>query len=181
MMDTLGILAHEINQAIYEASGGSRLAPHLFSAASTSPSAFSPTSTPAASPPSFATATAPASSDTSPCPLGLFTHLIFEPAIQAFEPGARMLLVTKGILEAPRGRQQFGIERATAVLQNIPSTSAFRPLRRHSGRRTRIQKTTLVQPRKTTLRQIRTRRRPDSSSPSFAYAKTPRCKEIPRC
>ena len=27
MMDTLGILAHEINQTIYEASGGSRLAP----------------------------------------------------------------------------------------------------------------------------------------------------------
>src|SRR5215469_16320289 len=27
MMDTLGILAHEVNHAIYEAAGGSRLAP----------------------------------------------------------------------------------------------------------------------------------------------------------
>jgi serine phosphatase RsbU (regulator of sigma subunit) len=58
-------------------------------------------------------------------PLGLFTHLTYEPAIQAFEPGARMLLVTKGILEAQRGREQFGVERATAVLQNIPNGSAF--------------------------------------------------------
>jgi serine phosphatase RsbU (regulator of sigma subunit) len=58
-------------------------------------------------------------------PLGLFTHLTFEPAIQAFEPGARMLLVTKGILEAQRGREQFGVERATAVLENIPNDSAF--------------------------------------------------------
>jgi hypothetical protein len=58
-------------------------------------------------------------------PLGLFTHLTFEPAIQAFEPGARMLLVTKGILEAQRGREPFGVERATAVLKNIPNGSAF--------------------------------------------------------
>jgi serine phosphatase RsbU (regulator of sigma subunit) len=58
-------------------------------------------------------------------PLGLFTHLTFEPAIQAFESGARLLLVTKGILEAQRGREQFGVERATAVLQNIPNGSAF--------------------------------------------------------
>jgi serine phosphatase RsbU (regulator of sigma subunit) len=58
-------------------------------------------------------------------PLGLFTHLTYEPAIQAFEPGARLLLVTKGILEAQRGHEQFGVERATAVLQNIPNGSAF--------------------------------------------------------
>ena len=58
-------------------------------------------------------------------PLGLFTHLTYEPAIQAFEPGARMLLVTRGILEAQRGREQFGVERATAVLENIPNGSAF--------------------------------------------------------
>jgi hypothetical protein len=36
-----------------------------------------------------------------------------------------MLLVTKGILEAQRGREQFGVERATAVLENIPNNSAF--------------------------------------------------------
>src|SRR5881398_829205 len=64
MMDTLSTLAHEINRAIYEASGASR-PPSL--AATTSPSACSPTSTPAASPPSFATAMAPAFSDMSPC------------------------------------------------------------------------------------------------------------------
>src|SRR5260370_1218100 len=57
-------------------------------------------------------------------PLGLCTHRALEPAIQAFEPGARMLLVTRGILEAQRGREQFGVERATAVLQNIPNGSA---------------------------------------------------------
>src|SRR6202012_4778458 len=58
-------------------------------------------------------------------PLGLFTHLTFEPAMQAFEPGARLLLVTKGILEATHGREQFGLERVTALVETLPPGSAF--------------------------------------------------------
>ena len=123
MMDTLSTLAHEINQTLYSTSGGSRFAPtflgcynlHLgllaYINAGGQPAIFS-------------------DSDGTrilghvTMPLGLFTHLTYEPAIQAFEPGARLLLVTRGILLAPRGRKQFGVERATAVLENFPRGSA---------------------------------------------------------
>jgi serine phosphatase RsbU (regulator of sigma subunit) len=59
-------------------------------------------------------------------PLGLFTHLTYEPAIQVFEPGARLLLLTKGVILARSGRTPFGIERAIHLLQDAaPTTSAL--------------------------------------------------------
>ena len=124
MMDTLGILAHEINQSIYEASGGSRLAPTLLGCYNL-PLGLLAYINSGGQPAIFRDSDGTRVLGHVTMPLGLFTHLTFEPAIQAFEPGARMLLVTKGILEAQRGREQFGIERATAVLQNIPNGSAF--------------------------------------------------------
>ena len=51
-------------------------------------------------------------------PLGLFTHLTHEPAMQAFEPGAKMLLVTKGVMETQRGRTHFGVERLIPLMQD---------------------------------------------------------------
>ena len=124
MMDTLGILAHEINQAIYEASSGSRLAP-TFLGSFNLPLGLLAYINSGGQPAIFRDSDGTRVLGHVTMPLGLFTHLTFEPAIQAFEPGARMLLVTKGILEAQRGREQFGVERATAVLQNIPNGSAF--------------------------------------------------------
>jgi serine phosphatase RsbU (regulator of sigma subunit) len=61
---------------------------------------------------------------TASMPLGLFTHLTFEPAIQAFEPGAQLLLVTKGIIEARRGRTHFGVERLIHMLESSTAVSA---------------------------------------------------------
>jgi serine phosphatase RsbU (regulator of sigma subunit) len=49
-------------------------------------------------------------------PLGLFTHLTHEPAMQAFEPGAKLLLVTKGVMETRHGRTHFGVERLLPLL-----------------------------------------------------------------
>jgi len=123
MMDTLGILAHEINQAIYEASGGSRLAP-TFLGCFNLPLGLLAYINSGGQPAIFRDSDGTRVLGHVTMPLGLFTHLTFEPAIQAFEPGARMLLVTRGILEAQRGREQFGVGRATAVLQNIPNGSA---------------------------------------------------------
>jgi serine phosphatase RsbU (regulator of sigma subunit) len=57
-------------------------------------------------------------------PLGLFTHLTYEPAIQVFEPGARLLLLTKGVIPARSGRTPFGIERAVHLLQDAAPTSS---------------------------------------------------------
>jgi serine phosphatase RsbU (regulator of sigma subunit) len=57
-------------------------------------------------------------------PLGLFTHNIFEPAVLAFEPRAKLLLVTKGITERRRGSARFGSERVIRTLQNANTDSA---------------------------------------------------------
>jgi serine phosphatase RsbU (regulator of sigma subunit) len=51
-------------------------------------------------------------------PLGLFTHLTHEPAMQAFEPGAKLLLVTKGVMETRHGRTHFGVERLIPLLDD---------------------------------------------------------------
>jgi serine phosphatase RsbU (regulator of sigma subunit) len=123
MMDTLATLAHEINQVIYEAAGGSRLAP-TFLGCYNLPLGLLAYINSGGQPAIFRDSDGTRVLGHVTMPLGLFTHLTFEPAIQAFEPGARMLLVTRGILEAQRGREQFGVERATAVLQNIPNGSA---------------------------------------------------------
>jgi serine phosphatase RsbU (regulator of sigma subunit) len=123
MMDTLGIIAHEINKAIYEASGGSRLAP-TFLGCYNLPLGLLAYINSGGPPPIFRDTDGTRTLGHTTMPLGLFTHLTFEPAIQAFEPGASVLLVTKGILEARRDREQFGVERAIAVLENIPSGTA---------------------------------------------------------
>jgi len=57
-------------------------------------------------------------------PMGLFTHLTYEPSMQAFEPGAKLLLVTKGIVETQRGKTHFGAERVQSVLQSAETDSA---------------------------------------------------------
>jgi serine phosphatase RsbU (regulator of sigma subunit) len=57
-------------------------------------------------------------------PMGLFTHVTYEPSMQAFEPGAKLLLVTKGIVETQRGKTHFGAERVVDVLQNAGQTDS---------------------------------------------------------
>ena len=124
MMDTLGILAREINHSIYEAAGGSRLAPTFLGCYNLALGVMAYIN--AGGPPAiFRDSDGTRLLGHVTMPLGLFTHLTFEPAIQAFEPNARMLLITKGILEAERGREQFGEGRAIAVLEHISTGSAF--------------------------------------------------------
>jgi serine phosphatase RsbU (regulator of sigma subunit) len=57
-------------------------------------------------------------------PLGLFTHLPYDASMQAFEPGARLLVVTKGVTESLRGKIPFGAERVHEVLQGTKDESA---------------------------------------------------------
>lgn len=57
-------------------------------------------------------------------PMGLFTHLVYEPSIQAFVPGARLLVVTKGVVESQRGRAQFGVDRVVRALEEAAADSA---------------------------------------------------------
>jgi serine phosphatase RsbU (regulator of sigma subunit) len=57
-------------------------------------------------------------------PLGLFTHLTFEASMQAFEPGARLLVVTKGVTESKQGKVSFGGDRVLDVLRSSKDESA---------------------------------------------------------
>jgi serine phosphatase RsbU (regulator of sigma subunit) len=124
MMDTLATLAHEINLAIYNAAGGSRLAP-TFLGCFNLPLGLLAYINSGGQPAIFRDSDGTRILGHVTMPLGLFTHLTYEPAIQAFEPGARLLLVTKGILEARSGRDQFGVDRAVSLLKDLAPGSAL--------------------------------------------------------
>jgi serine phosphatase RsbU (regulator of sigma subunit) len=57
-------------------------------------------------------------------PLGLFTRLIYDASMQAFEPGAVLLIVTKGVTQSMRGNTPFGAERVMEVLRSSKQESA---------------------------------------------------------
>ena len=57
-------------------------------------------------------------------PMGLFTHNTYEPAVLAFEPRARLLLVTKAVMESRRGAFEFGAKRIERLLANVQEDSA---------------------------------------------------------
>lgn len=58
-------------------------------------------------------------------PMGLFTHSTYEPALLAFDAGARLLIVTKGVAESRRGATTFGVERVEQALENADTDSAL--------------------------------------------------------
>jgi len=57
-------------------------------------------------------------------PLGLFTHMTYDASIQAFEPGAMLLVVTKGVTESIGGKNSYGPQRVVEVLQSSRYESA---------------------------------------------------------
>jgi serine phosphatase RsbU (regulator of sigma subunit) len=63
-----------------------------------------------------------------PCgiPLGLFTHSTYEPAVLAFEPHAKLLLVTKGGSTGGRRKAaMFDDERIRPLLEKFTTDAAF--------------------------------------------------------
>ena len=57
-------------------------------------------------------------------PLGLFSHLPYDAAIQAFEPGAILLVVTKGVTGSMANKNPFGPHRVAEVLQSSEHKAA---------------------------------------------------------
>lgn len=58
-------------------------------------------------------------------PMGLFTHSTYEPAFLAFDAGAQLLIVTKGVTEIRHGATTFGIDRVQRALENSGTESAL--------------------------------------------------------
>jgi serine phosphatase RsbU (regulator of sigma subunit) len=57
-------------------------------------------------------------------PLGLFSHATSNASIVALEPGAVLLLASRGIVEGKCKTEEFGLQRAKDVLQQSKATSA---------------------------------------------------------
>ena len=57
-------------------------------------------------------------------PLGLFSHATHDAQLCALSPGAALVLVSKGLIEARSGRHEFGIEGVRQVLRSSVSTDA---------------------------------------------------------
>jgi len=57
-------------------------------------------------------------------PLGLFSHSVPDSSVVALQPGNTLLLVSKGIVEAKRRSEEYGIERTKEYLQKTAFETA---------------------------------------------------------
>lgn len=58
-------------------------------------------------------------------PMGLFTHSTYEPAVLAFVPHSKLLIVTKGVTESRRGTMTFGNDRVREFMESSDMDSAL--------------------------------------------------------
>jgi serine phosphatase RsbU (regulator of sigma subunit) len=63
-------------------------------------------------------------------PLGLFSHATYSASTCALVPGAVLLMVSRGIVEAEFGGEEFGLERVRECLQHSPVETAEELCRR---------------------------------------------------
>jgi serine phosphatase RsbU (regulator of sigma subunit) len=57
-------------------------------------------------------------------PLGLFSHVTHDAPTVALPPGAALLLVSRGVTEAKRGREEYGLERVSQALRDSTAQEA---------------------------------------------------------
>jgi serine phosphatase RsbU (regulator of sigma subunit) len=63
-------------------------------------------------------------------PLGLFSHVTHDAPTAALEPGAALLLVSRGVTEGRRGSEEYGLERVASSVSNGAFSSAEQLCRR---------------------------------------------------
>src|ERR1700733_12078595 len=61
-------------------------------------------------------------------PLGLFSHATSDASIVALEPGAVILLVSRGVVEAKYKSEEFGLQRVKDVFQQSPAGASANEL-----------------------------------------------------
>ena len=108
---------------LWQRRGASAPAPRS-PAATTKTWAPSVTSTPATLPGLLRDLTGITELPATGLPLGLFSHATCEAPLVALPPGAALLLVSKGLLEGKRRREEFGLERVKTGLQQAANESA---------------------------------------------------------
>jgi serine phosphatase RsbU (regulator of sigma subunit) len=123
--DAIAALAHDVNRALMEAANGVRFAPTFLACfnAELGILTYCNAGRVAAL---FRDSRSVQVLERGGVPLGLFTHVTYEPAVLAFEPGDKLLLVSKGVTGSRRGGAEFGSRRVERVLAHTNGASAAR-------------------------------------------------------
>ena len=123
--ESIALLARDVNRSLIDAARGVRFAPAFLGCFNLTVSVLTYHNAGALNA-IFRDAEGVRVLESGGIPLGLFTHNTYEPAVLAFEPGAKLLLVTKGVTESRRGSTTFGVERVRRVLENANTDSALK-------------------------------------------------------
>jgi serine phosphatase RsbU (regulator of sigma subunit) len=116
-------LSLEINRTIMTAANGVRCAPGFLGCYNQTVGTMCYVNaghTPALLKDSAGVSTLPASG----LPLGLFSHATHDAQICALPPHATLLLVSRGLVEAKAGHEEFGLERVKQILAESPTHDA---------------------------------------------------------
>src|ERR1700761_7904489 len=113
--DAIATLAHDVNRALMEAANGVRFAPTFLACFNVDLGILTYCNAGRVKA-LFRDLRSVQNLERGGVPLGLFTHVPSEPAILAFEPGDRLLLVSKGVTGSRRGGTRFGSRRIERIL-----------------------------------------------------------------
>jgi sigma-B regulation protein RsbU (phosphoserine phosphatase) len=116
-------LAHEVNRSLMEAANGVRFAPTFLGCFNASLGILTYCNAGRVLA-VFRDAGSVRVLERGGVPLGLFTHVTYEPVTLAFEPQDKLLLVTKGVIESRRGNSEFGARRIERLLERCNGESA---------------------------------------------------------
>ena len=121
--DALAILAHDVNRSLMEAANGVRFAPTFLGCFNATLGILTYCNAGRVLA-VYRDATSGCVLERGGVPLGLFTHVTYEPAVLAFESLDKLLLVTKGVTESRRGAAEFGVKRIERLLEHSNGDSA---------------------------------------------------------
>lgn len=121
--EAIATLAHDVNRSLMEAANGVRFAPTFLGCFNASLGILTYCNAGRVLA-VFRDARAVCVLERGGVPLGLFTHVTYEPALLAFEPQDKLLLVTKGVSESRRGNREFGARRIERLLENCNGDTA---------------------------------------------------------
>jgi serine phosphatase RsbU (regulator of sigma subunit) len=122
--ESIALLTRDVNRSVIDAAEGARFAPAFLGCFNMTVSVLTYLNAGAMTA-VFRDAEGVRVLESGGIPLGLFTHNTYEPAVLAFEPGAKLLLVTKGVTGSRRGSATFGADRVREELEGANTDSAL--------------------------------------------------------
>jgi serine phosphatase RsbU (regulator of sigma subunit) len=123
--DAIAALAHDVNRALMDAANGVRFAPTFLACFNVDLGILTYCNAGRVLA-IFKDARSVQRLERGGVPLGLFTHVTYEPAILAFERGDRLMVVSKGVTGNRRGGAKFGFRRIERLLAQTNRETAAR-------------------------------------------------------